>query len=130
MRNCPKCHHSVKPNAVVCPNCHTQLKAFGHPGMDLHHVKQGQKSLCLTCTYHADDSCNYPKRPHAQECTLYQEQNPSQDKPDRPSKPSPRRTTGTSASNSRTATHQPSRPTPPRVTTRLRHNQGLVLILG
>lgn len=27
--------------------------------------------LCETCTYDADDSCTFPQRPHARECTLY-----------------------------------------------------------
>lgn len=29
--------------------------------------------LCLTCMYHADDTCNFPKRPDAVDCTLYRD---------------------------------------------------------
>jgi hypothetical protein len=50
------------------------LKAHGHPGMTLHRTN-GETSLCDTCTYDADDSCNFPKRPTAQTCTLYQNVN-------------------------------------------------------
>ena len=28
-------------------------------------------SLCDRCTYDRDDSCNFPKRPHAKSCTLF-----------------------------------------------------------
>lgn len=52
------------------------LKAYGHPGITLHRAI-GDTSLCETCTYHADDSCTYPQRPHAQECTLYNDMNQS-----------------------------------------------------
>jgi hypothetical protein len=34
--------------------------------------------LCESCVYHADDSCNFPKRPYAMDCTLYQDSQPSQ----------------------------------------------------
>lgn len=47
------------------------LKAFGHPGIPLHRASNGE-SLCQTCVYDADDTCNFPQRPHAKECTLYQ----------------------------------------------------------
>ncbi len=39
--------------------------------MTLHRAK-GDEYLCNTCTYHIDDSCTYPKRPYAKDCTLYQ----------------------------------------------------------
>ncbi|MEM9922666.1 MAG: hypothetical protein AAF915_02745 [Cyanobacteria bacterium P01_D01_bin.50] len=68
---CPRCQQTVKIQALTCPFCRTQLKAHGHPGIPLHHAK-GDESLCDTCTYHADDTCNYPQRPHANKCTLYQ----------------------------------------------------------
>lgn len=32
---------------------------------------EGNDPLCLTCTYHLDNTCTYPKRPTAMECTLY-----------------------------------------------------------
>ena len=68
---CPRCKQPVNSQAVTCPFCGTQLKAYGHPGIPLHRA-EGNESLCDTCTYHLDDTCNYPKRPHAKECTLYQ----------------------------------------------------------
>jgi hypothetical protein len=46
------------------------LKAHGHPGIPLHHAI-GEEYLCDTCLYDADNSCTYPKRPYAKDCTLY-----------------------------------------------------------
>ena len=71
MSNCPKCHQPVKFQAITCPYCRTVLKAYGHPGMTLHRADKGTY-LCESCTYHHDDTCNFPQRPHAMECTLYQ----------------------------------------------------------
>lgn len=71
MPECPRCHQPLDSQAISCPYCRTPLKAYGHPGIPLHR-SQGDEFLCTTCTYHADDTCNYPKRPHAKECTLYQ----------------------------------------------------------
>jgi hypothetical protein len=68
--NCPRCHQVVASQAIVCPHCQMKLKAFGHPGMTLYRAT-GQESLCETCLYHEDDSCNFPQRPDAKECTLY-----------------------------------------------------------
>ncbi|AFY55982.1 hypothetical protein Riv7116_3530 [Rivularia sp. PCC 7116] len=68
---CPRCKQNVNSQAVTCPYCRTPLKAYGHPGIPLHRA-QGDDYLCETCTYHLDDTCNYSKRPHATECTLYQ----------------------------------------------------------
>ncbi|MBD2778418.1 zinc ribbon domain-containing protein [Iningainema tapete] len=68
---CPRCHQNVNPQAVTCPYCRTELKAYGHPGIPLHRAI-AQEYLCESCTYDADDSCNFPKRPYAKECTLYQ----------------------------------------------------------
>ncbi len=48
-----------------------QLKAYGHPGIPLHRAS-GKEYLCDICTYHDDDTCNFPQRPYAKECTLYQ----------------------------------------------------------
>ncbi|EDX86044.1 hypothetical protein S7335_3747 [Synechococcus sp. PCC 7335] len=31
--------------------------------------------MCDTCAYEADDTCNFPKRPTAKTCTLYQDIN-------------------------------------------------------
>ena len=70
MSQCPRCHQSVEPQAITCPFCRTPLKAFGHPGIPLHR-STGEESLCMTCAYHDDDSCNFPQRPDARECTLY-----------------------------------------------------------
>jgi hypothetical protein len=69
--SCPRCHQSVGSEAVTCPHCRTTLKAFGHPGIPLHRAT-GKEYLCDSCTYHADDTCNFPQRPYAKECTLYQ----------------------------------------------------------
>jgi uncharacterized protein CbrC (UPF0167 family) len=70
LSTCPKCHQSIDAQAIECPYCRTVLKAYGHPGMTLHRA-QGQEPLCLTCSYHEDDSCTFPKRPDAMDCTLY-----------------------------------------------------------
>lgn len=70
MLNCPKCDQLVSEQAIACPHCGTVLKAYGHPGITLHRAT-GSTSLCDSCTYHADDTCNFPQRPYAQECTLY-----------------------------------------------------------
>lgn len=72
MPNCPRCHQSINAQAVTCPYCRTALKAYGHPGIPLHRAT-GEVPLCESCIYHADDSCNFPQRPHARECTLYQD---------------------------------------------------------
>ncbi|MDJ0736526.1 MAG: zinc ribbon domain-containing protein [Nostocaceae cyanobacterium] len=69
--SCPRCHQPVNPQAVTCPHCRTQLKAYGHPGIPLHRAT-GEEYLCDSCIYHADDTCNFPQRPYAKECTLYQ----------------------------------------------------------
>lgn len=53
------------------------LKAYGHPGITLHRAV-GDTPLCESCTYHADDTCNFPQRPLAQECTLYDDMNQRQ----------------------------------------------------
>ncbi len=68
---CPRCRQTVDSQAVNCPYCRTQLKAYGHPGIPLHRAAKGEY-LCKSCTYEADDSCNFPQRPYATECTLYE----------------------------------------------------------
>lgn len=68
---CPRCKQTVNSQAVSCPFCHTQLKAYGHPGIPLHRALNDEY-LCNNCIYHADDTCNFPKRPYAKECTLYE----------------------------------------------------------
>jgi hypothetical protein len=70
MPNCPRCHQFVDKQAVACPYCKTPLKAYGHPGITLHR-STGDKPLCESCTYHVDDTCTFPQRPYATECTLY-----------------------------------------------------------
>lgn len=70
MQNCPRCRQSVDSKALTCPHCGTVLKAYGHPGITLHRAV-GEESLCESCTYHADDTCTFPQRPYAKECTLY-----------------------------------------------------------
>ncbi len=74
MIECPQCHQKVDSRAVSCPYCRATLKAYGHPGIPLHRAT-GEESLCTTCTYHQDDTCNFPQRPYAKECTLYQDFN-------------------------------------------------------
>ncbi|MEH2235793.1 zinc ribbon domain-containing protein [Nostoc sp.] len=69
--SCPRCHQLVDSQAISCPYCRTTLKAYGHPGIPLHRAT-GDGYLCDTCTYHADDTCNFPQRPYAKNCTLYQ----------------------------------------------------------
>ena len=39
--------------------------------MSLNRTKDN-RVLCNTCFYDADNSCIFPKRPHATSCTLYQ----------------------------------------------------------
>ncbi len=73
---CPRCHHSIDSQAVVCPNCHTTIKAFGHRGIPLYRT-DGTSFLCARCSYDADNTCNFPQRPYAQECILYQDINKS-----------------------------------------------------
>ncbi|WNZ24722.1 zinc-ribbon domain-containing protein [Leptolyngbya sp. NK1-12] len=70
MPTCPRCHQSIDSQAVTCPYCRTALKAYGHPGIPLYRA-EGETYLCDTCTYHEDDTCNYPQRPYAKECMLY-----------------------------------------------------------
>lgn len=70
MANCPHCRQSVDAQAVSCPYCRTPLKAYGHPGIPLHRATSDEY-LCDSCTYHADDTCTFPQRPYAKECTLY-----------------------------------------------------------
>lgn len=72
MLNCPQCHRPITKNMVTCAGCGLELKAHGHPGIDLHRAQGGQ-SLCDSCTYHQDDSCTFPQRPQAVTCTLYQD---------------------------------------------------------
>jgi hypothetical protein len=46
------------------------LKAYGHPGIPLYQAS-GSDFLCDRCTYHEDDTCNYPQRPYAQSCIMF-----------------------------------------------------------
>ncbi|MBX9256551.1 zinc ribbon domain-containing protein [Desmonostoc muscorum CCALA 125] len=69
--SCPRCHQLIDSQAISCPSCRITLKAYGHPGIPLHRAI-GDGYLCDTCTYHADDTCNFPHRPYAKDCTLYQ----------------------------------------------------------
>ncbi len=72
--NCPHCHQSINSKAITCSHCGTILKAYGHPGINLYR-SQGDTDLCDSCTYHADDTCTFPQRPYAKECTLYDDIN-------------------------------------------------------
>jgi hypothetical protein len=80
MPDCPRCHQPVDAKAIACPYCRTPLKAYGHPGITLHRSTDGA-SLCVSCVYHADDTCTFPQRPHAVECTLYTDLNKPQPTP-------------------------------------------------
>ncbi|QSJ16830.1 zinc ribbon domain-containing protein [Nostoc sp. UHCC 0702] len=69
--SCPRCHQLVDSQAITCPYCRITLKAYGHPGIPLHRAK-GDDYLCDSCTYHDDNTCNFPQRPYAKDCTLYE----------------------------------------------------------
>jgi hypothetical protein len=68
---CPRCDRTLPSNALRCSHCNLTLAAHGHAGMVLQYAK-GNMPLCATCTYDADDSCTFEKRPNAMTCTLYQ----------------------------------------------------------
>ncbi|MEM6519915.1 MAG: zinc ribbon domain-containing protein [Cyanobacteria bacterium P01_C01_bin.70] len=68
---CPRCEYQVKPTDLVCGRCSLQLKAHGHPSIELYRTTTGEV-LCPTCAYDADDTCTFPQRPGAKTCTLYQ----------------------------------------------------------
>ncbi|HEY9637393.1 MAG TPA: hypothetical protein V6D14_28595 [Coleofasciculaceae cyanobacterium] len=70
MPNCPRCHQFINAKAIACPYCKIPVKAYGHPGITLHRAQE-DTPLCESCTYHADDTCTFPQRPKAMECTLY-----------------------------------------------------------
>lgn len=70
MPECPRCHHPVEAQAIACPSCHLALKAHGHPGIPLYRAEQGTY-LCQSCLYDQDETCTFPQRPYATECTLY-----------------------------------------------------------
>ncbi|ACK69088.1 conserved hypothetical protein [Gloeothece citriformis PCC 7424] len=72
MATCSRCHQLVDNQAVRCPHCGNQLKGFGHPGIPLYQAEK-DTFLCESCLYHEDDSCNFPQRPYAKTCTLYQD---------------------------------------------------------
>ncbi len=74
---CPRCQATVESTTVQCPRCQLPLKAHGHPGIPLHRT-EGNGSLCATCLYDADDTCNFPQRPNAETCTLYRSVNADQ----------------------------------------------------
>ena len=71
---CPRCQNQVKATDLKCPRCRLELKAYGHPGIELHRAI-GDEVLCKSCAYHEDDSCTRPRRPYAKDCTLYQSVN-------------------------------------------------------
>ncbi|HLO51092.1 MAG TPA: zinc ribbon domain-containing protein [Kamptonema sp.] len=70
MPDCPRCSQKYDASAIACPHCQTPLKAYGHPGIPLHRSQDGEY-LCTSCLYHEDDTCNFPQRPFAKDCTLY-----------------------------------------------------------
>jgi hypothetical protein len=84
MSSCPRCQKPIDAQAISCPHCNLALKAFGHPGIPLHQSGDG-RSLCDRCTYHLDDTCNFPQRPQAISCTIFHDADtplvPAQDIP-------------------------------------------------
>ncbi len=72
MLDCPRCRQPIDSRVITCPHCGCILKAHGHPGIPLHRV-DGDDYLCQSCIYDADDSCTFPQRPFAKECTLYRQ---------------------------------------------------------
>jgi hypothetical protein len=74
MPKCYRCGNAVQSTDVKCNRCQAELKAFGHAGINLHR-STGAEALCVSCAYHLDDSCDYPKRPEARECTMYRDVN-------------------------------------------------------
>ena len=81
--SCPRCHQLIDDQAISCPYCRVKLKAYGHPGIPLYRAT-GNGYLCDSRTYHADDTCNFPQRPHAKECTRYQNIEESKLQPQQP----------------------------------------------
>ncbi|MGB3532679.1 MAG: zinc ribbon domain-containing protein [Microcoleaceae cyanobacterium] len=73
MAKCPRCDQRVDSQAVACPYCKFDLKAFGHRGIPLHRARS-DTYLCHSCLYDHDDTCNFPQRPLAKDCILYQNQ--------------------------------------------------------
>lgn len=70
MPTCPKCQQPVERRAIQCSHCGNPLKAYGHPGIPLYQAENSE-FLCESCTYHHDDTCDFPQRPYAKTCTLY-----------------------------------------------------------
>jgi hypothetical protein len=70
--NCPRCQKPVDSQALKCPHCDLQLKAFGHPGIPLYRATEGEV-LCDRCVYDEDDTCNFPQRPFAKTCTMFRD---------------------------------------------------------
>lgn len=71
-QTCPRCQRSLLPQATTCPHCGLVLSAYGHPGLTIQRSLDGTP-LCETCVYHWDDSCTFPHRPTALDCTLYRD---------------------------------------------------------
>ncbi|GAB4235453.1 MAG: hypothetical protein Kow00121_63000 [Elainellaceae cyanobacterium] len=84
---CPRCHQVVDTQDINCPYCRITLKAHGHPGIPLFRAT-GDEYLCDTCTYHEDDTCNFPKRPYAKDCTLYHDRTATPSAPTKGYQPS------------------------------------------
>jgi hypothetical protein len=93
MPSCPRCQQFVATKAVNCSTCGLELKAHGHASIPLHRA-QGNQFLCTNCAYELDNSCTYPQRPHAQECSLYRDANKPVTQPASHIKPGRRGNTG------------------------------------
>lgn len=72
MATCPRCQATVNADAIQCARCGLVLKAHGHPGIPLYRA-EADGYLCDRCVYHIDNSCNFPQRPLAKTCTLFQD---------------------------------------------------------
>jgi hypothetical protein len=73
MLKCSRCQELVNVQAINCPHCGNQLKAYGHPGIPLYQASD-KTFLCDRCIYDQDDTCNFPQRPYAKTCTLFHDQ--------------------------------------------------------
>ncbi|MEL6385677.1 MAG: hypothetical protein AAFQ89_25105 [Cyanobacteria bacterium J06626_18] len=78
MSTCPRCQSYIEVTDIVCPYCRLELKAHGHPGIELHRAV-GEAILCSSCAYQEDDSCTLPQRSHAKTCTLYRSVNATEE---------------------------------------------------
>ncbi|MEB3274433.1 MAG: hypothetical protein ACO4AI_05725 [Prochlorothrix sp.] len=77
---CSRCQRPLQPQATTCPHCGLVLSAYGHPGLTIQRSEDGTP-LCDSCVYHWDDSCTFPNRPTALDCTLYRDRSQPEPEP-------------------------------------------------